>query len=92
VANSGFNEDWNNDGLTNGQEFFFAINPNATSAERDHLPSVQLTPTGPRLSYTKSSDLHDAMLFWQESAELSSWIPMNGMEYTRTDNGDGTNE
>lgn len=88
---SGFSEDWNQDGLSNGIEFYFAIHP---SGPRDHLPAMAREAGQMVYRYTRDSSLPDEMLSIRHSSNLATWVPLSsaalGQTVIRRDNGDGT--
>ncbi|MGJ8672177.1 S8 family serine peptidase [Rubritalea sp.] len=95
ISNIGFGEDYDNDGLSNGVEFYFSSDPGSHDA-KNHLPQVHDSDFGPVLSYTRATDLSDDMLIWKCSSDLKNWSEISTSEMTSSrsstpqDNGDGT--
>ena len=95
TVNIGFSEDFDNDNLSNGEEFYFSTNPKAHNS-RKNLPAIKMSNAGPLLSYTRKTGLSDNMLIWESCDDLAQWGAQDmsnvssGIATTKTDNGDGT--
>lgn len=89
----GFSQDWNSDGLANGIEYYFAIDP-ANPRDRRHLPTVSRDSGGMLYRYTRLSSLSDNLLRIRHSPDLVTWTNLSvaglSQTVTSTPNGDGT--
>jgi hypothetical protein len=92
-ARCGFSEDWNRDGLANGIEYYFAIDP-ADPRDRRHLPAISRDSGGMLYRYTRLTSLSDSLLRIRHSPNLVTWtdLPAAGLNQsvTSTPHSDGT--
>lgn len=89
----GFTQDWDHDGLSNGHEFYFSINP-AGPRDCGHLPAIGRDEGGMFYRYTRLNSIADGLLHIRHSPDLVSWTELSaaglGHTVTNRDNGDGT--
>jgi subtilisin family serine protease len=89
----GFSDDWNRDGLANGIEYYFAIDP-AGPRNHGHLPAIGRDNGGMFYRYTRLTSLGDNLMRIKHSPDLVTWTDLSaaGLKPTVTSatNGDGT--
>ncbi|MGL4399615.1 MAG: choice-of-anchor D domain-containing protein, partial [Luteolibacter sp.] len=92
---SGFAGDWNRDGLANGIEFYFAIDPSDPhNHKRHHLPAIAHETGAIIYRYTRLTSQPDSLLRIRHSTNLSTWTALSAAAVPHTTttrvNGDGT--
>ncbi len=93
AVRAGYTDDWNQDGLANSHEFFFAIDPSGPR-DRSHLPALGRESGQMVYHYTRRTSLPDIMIRIRHSHDLATWTDLPaaslGQSVTTRDNGDGT--
>ncbi|MEK7948955.1 SdiA-regulated domain-containing protein [Luteolibacter soli] len=78
----GFDLDSDNDGLSDGMEYFFNLNPN-NAGDYSNLPQVTSNGGALQLGYTLLNNAYGVAGSLQTSSDLDAWTPaLPGLDYT----------